>query len=103
MPPGNSGWPCLGPAEIAAYSVLPRNATLAGPRVSPSGPTTTGRPSAITCGAAPGTMRRIRPLLLMTGAAPGGGGPAGGWKPAGGVPDSATYSAPSGPQVKPRG
>src|SRR6185436_1997445 len=53
------------------------NATLAAPRVSPSGPTKTGRPSASTVGEAPGTMRRMRPLLLMTGGVPGGGGAVG--------------------------
>src|SRR5438309_1875850 len=98
MPPANSGWPCFGPAEMAAYNVLPMNATLAAPSVSPSGPTKTGRPSATTVGLPSGTMRRMRPLLLMTGGVPGGGGAADGANPAGGVPDSATYSAPSGPQ-----
>src|SRR5262245_16007137 len=80
------------------------NATLAAPRVSPTGPSITGSPSARTSVAPPGTARTIRPLLLVTGGVPGGGGGPAGWvKPAGGVPDSAMYSAPSGPQVKPRG
>src|SRR4051794_27626511 len=48
-------------------------------------------------------MREMRPVVVVAGRNMGVGGPCGASKPAGTAPDSATTSAPSGANVKPRG
>src|SRR3954453_857600 len=79
-------------------------ATFAGPSVSPNDDADDGSPSAsVVRSPVLRSMREIRPVVVVAGRNMGVGGPCGASKPSGTAPDSATTSAPSGANVKPRG